>query len=126
MNTKDLAEYCFGKLGATMDHPFGPELDVYRVGGKIFALLYEQEDGIANIRLKCDPALADLLRQKHAAVTPGYHMNKLHWNSVHCDGSIDDDEIYGYIDHSHDLIMKSLTKKVREQLSAGDCGSSLQ
>ena len=99
-----------------MDHPFGPELDVFRVGGKIFALLYEEEGGIANVRLKCDPVLADMLRQKYAAVTPGYHMNKLHWNTVRCDGSIGDDEVFGWIDHSHELIMKSLTKKIREQL----------
>jgi len=106
-------EYCLGKLGASINHPFGPELDVFRAGGKIFALLYEQEDGFANIRLKCEPMLADFLRQKHEAVRPGYHMNKLHWNTVICDGSIEANEIFGYIDHSHELILKSLTKKVR-------------
>ena len=100
-----------------MDNPFGSELEAYRVGGKIFALLYEQEDGIANIRLKCDPALADLLRQKYAAVTPGYHMNKLHWNSICCDDSVDRDEICEWVNHSHELVMKSLTKKAREQLT---------
>ena len=114
MTANDIADYCLGKLGATLDHPFGPGLDIFRVGGKIFALLYEEEGGAANIRLKCDPVLADLLRQKYGAVTPGYHMNKLHWNSVCCDGSIGDDEICGWIDHSHDLVMKSLTKRVRD------------
>jgi len=104
------------KPWAALDHPFGPELDVFRVGGKIFAMLYEEKSGIANIRLKCDPVLADLLRQKYEAVTPGYHMNKHHWNSVYCDSSIDDNEIYEWIDHSYDLIVKSLTKKVKEQL----------
>ena len=115
MTTKDLTEYCLSKLGAVLEYPFGPEPAVFKAGGKIFALVYD-EDGIAKISLKCDPALADLLRQKFAAVVPGYHLNKMHWNTISCDGSIDYDEIFGQIDHSHELIMKSLTKKIREQL----------
>ena len=126
MTICNLTDYCLSKSGAVLDYPFGPEPAVFKVGGKIFALAYEGDgkekgrgDGIARISLKCDPMLADLLRQKFASVTPGYHLNKTHWNTITCDEKIDGDEIYNQIDHSYDLIIKSLTKKARQQIEAG-------
>jgi len=117
MNVQELTEYCTQKLGSVLDYPFGPDSAVFKVGSKMFALLVE--DGrFAKITLKCDPLRADFLRQQYTSVTPGYYMNKTHWNTVLCDGSIPNEEIYRQIDHSYDLIWKSLTKKARTQLEA--------
>ena len=114
MTVKELTDYCLSKLGAVLDYPFGPDPAVFKAGNKIFALLTE-ENGIARISLKCDPVLADLLRQQYPSIKPGYHLHKAHWNSVLCSG-IPDGEVLKQIDHSHDLIIKSLTKKLRKQI----------
>jgi predicted DNA-binding protein (MmcQ/YjbR family) len=115
MTAQKLTEYCLSKLGAVLDYPFGPDPPVFKAGGKMFAWIGEG-DGVTRIALKCEPMLADFLRQQYPAIQPGYHMNKKHWNHINCDGSVPDDEIYRQIDHSHDLILKSLTKKTRARL----------
>ena len=125
MTAKLLRDYCLSKLGAKQEFPFGPETEVFKVGGKIFAILYE-DYGAARISLKCEPALADMLRQRYNWVNPGYHMNKLHWNTLYLSGdNFDEDfadedieDIYEQIDHSHELIFRSLTKKTQKQLEA--------
>ena len=115
MNRKQLAAYCLKQKGATVEQPFGPEADVYKVMGKMFALI--PTDGALSISLKCDPAFAIVLRDTYPAVTPAYHMNKFHWNGVAIDGSVADDEIEEWIDHSYALVVKGLTKAQRAQLA---------
>ena len=102
MNIETLREYCISKRGADESFPFGEDTLVFKVAGKIFALV--NLDGDLSINLKCDPAIAIELRERYSSVTPGYHMNKKHWNTVMLDGSVPDKEICSWIDHSYDLI----------------------
>ncbi len=74
-------------------------------------------DFFASINLKCDPEQAVELREKYACVKPGYHMNKKHWNTISIDGSVSDETIYQWVDHSYDLVVSGLTKKLKEELS---------
>lgn len=119
MNTKEeLASYCMGHKGAKEDYPFGPEPLVIKVEGKMFALI-GVNGSIANISLKCEPHMAELLRMEHEAVKPGYHLNKKHWNTVTMDGSVPVAELKSMIDHSYELVVKSLTKAQRAALAEG-------
>jgi predicted DNA-binding protein (MmcQ/YjbR family) len=102
MNIELIREYCISKNGATEGFPFGEDTLVFKVKGRIFALA--NLDGDLSVNLKCDPGLALELREKYSAVTPGYHMNKKHWNTVILDGSIPDKEVFKWIDHSYDLV----------------------
>jgi predicted DNA-binding protein (MmcQ/YjbR family) len=102
MDIVTLRDYCISKKGASESFPFGEDTPVFKTKGKIFALV--NLDGDLSINLKCDPALALELRERHAAVIPGYHMNKKHWNTINLDGSIPDNEVFKWIDHSYDLI----------------------
>lgn len=113
MTRDDLCGLCASHPGATAEYPFGPEVRVYKAGGKVFALV--PEDG-TSISLKCDPALAEILRGRYASITPGYHLNKRHWNTIANDGSVPDDEIAEMVRHSHELIVRSLTKAQRAAL----------
>ena len=110
-----LLAYLMTKPEALQDYPFGPGVLVLKVQGKMFALL-----GVAGspieINLKCEPQQALMLRDIFAAVRPGYHMNKTHWNTVTLDGSIPDGEVQRMIDHSYALVVKSLTKAKRKPL----------
>lgn len=115
MDIETIKNYCAGKKGVTSDYPFDSETLVYRVMGKIFVLI-PVEASPPSMNLKCDPTRAEILRQTYPAVTPGYHMNKRHWNTVVLDGSVPDDEVFDMVDHSYDLIVKSLTKAQRQQL----------
>jgi predicted DNA-binding protein (MmcQ/YjbR family) len=103
MQQADLVAYLLARPGATETHPFGAEPDVYKVSGKIFAILSRDLEPM-RISLKCDPDLAEALRRAHPAISPGYHLNKRHWNTLVLDGSIADDEVRGMIDHSYDLV----------------------
>jgi len=97
-----LRDYCISKKGATESFPFGEDTLVFKTKEKIFALV--NLDGDLSINLKCDPALAIELRERYSSVTPGYHMNKKHWNTVMLNGSVPDKEVFSWIDHSYDLI----------------------
>jgi predicted DNA-binding protein (MmcQ/YjbR family) len=98
--------------GAVEDYPFGDEVAVFKVGGKMFALVsLDGEPGVVN--LKCDPALALQLREQCAAVRPGYHQNKRHWNSVDLDGSLDPEELREMVEHSYELVVASLPRASR-------------
>lgn len=114
MKIEKLKKILLNKLGSTEEMPFGPETVVYKVGGKMFALFGLEREPIW-LNLKCDPELAQVLRQNYEAVIPGYHMNKEHWNTVILDGSIAESELHKMIDHSYALIVKSLPKKQRNQ-----------
>ncbi|WP_416828302.1 MmcQ/YjbR family DNA-binding protein [Ectobacillus polymachus] len=115
MNFQALREYCLQQKGTIEDFPFGPQPHVMKVANKMFALL-SNEDEVPTISLKCDPVRSDVLRDTYPAVKPGYHLNKKHWNTVIIDGSIPDEEIMSYIDHSYELVFKGLRKSEREQI----------
>jgi predicted DNA-binding protein (MmcQ/YjbR family) len=103
MDIETLRNYCISKKDASESFPFGEDTLVFKTKGKIFALV--NLDGELSLNLKCDPALAIDLRERYSSVTPGYHMNKKHWNTVLLDGSVPDKEIQSWIDHSYDLIV---------------------
>ncbi|MCX7749063.1 MAG: MmcQ/YjbR family DNA-binding protein [Clostridia bacterium] len=115
LNGKMITEYCLAKKGALEDFPFGPDVLVLKVASKMFALISERRNRL-NISLKCDPFLAQDLRQRFPSIEPGYHLNKKHWITVVVDGTIPDHEIYWMIDHSYELVLKGLTKQERESL----------
>lgn len=91
--------------GAVLDYPFGEAVAVYKIDsteGKMFALIAEGADPV-RLSLKCDPQLAELLREKYETVLPGYHLNKKHWNTIVCTGQVPDDELRDLIRHSYEL-----------------------
>ena len=110
--------YCLAKKGAVKEYPFGPETTVIKVADKMFALLFEGNGENRRLNLKCDPIIAENLREQHEAVKPGYHMNKKHWNTVVLTGSLGEEEISMLIDHSYDLVFKSLTRAEKEPIQA--------
>ena len=115
MEGETLRAYCLGKKRALETFPFGEEVRVFKVMNRIFALLLVSGESIS---LKCEPTLAVILRQSHAAVRPGYHLNKDHWNTIALDGSIADDEILAMIDHSYDQVVKGMTRKDKAALNS--------
>lgn len=106
---------CKAHKGAVQDYPFGPDFMVMKVGGKMFAMLF-QYGGQDAVSLKCEPEMAELLRMQHNSVKPGYHLNKRHWNTVMLDGTVPEQEIEWMINHSYSLVVNKLTKAVREQI----------
>jgi predicted DNA-binding protein (MmcQ/YjbR family) len=110
MNVESFRDYCLSKPAATEGAPFGPDNIVFKVEGKMFALLALDEVPPA-VNLKCDPDLALELRDRYEQVQPGYHMNKKHWNTVELTGTIPDAELRGMIDHSYELVVAPLPKK---------------
>ncbi len=110
MDYEQARSYILNHSGASEDFPFGPETGVYRVRHKIFALL-TAEQGSARVSLKCDPGEALALRDLFKSVTPGYHLNKKHWNTVILDGTIPNGEIERMIDNSYALVISALPKK---------------
>jgi len=111
MTAQEVTEYCLSKPGSVLDYPFGPEPAVFKVGGKVFATIY-QKNGITRFGMKCDPMLADLLCKQYSSVTMMY--KSPNWIYILQDGDIPDDEAVFQIDHSYDLIIKKLPKKTRE------------
>ena len=114
MTLAELREHCQVKAGYSEDLPFGPDVLAFRVAGKIFALM--DVDNFESVNLKCNPERAIELRELHAGIIPGYHMNKAHWNTVRMDGSVADRLVIELADHSYELVRDSLPKKVREAL----------
>jgi predicted DNA-binding protein (MmcQ/YjbR family) len=112
----DVRDLCGSFPGAVEDYPFGDEVAVFKVGGRMFALVTLVDDP-GRVNLKCDPDLALELRAAFPAVTPGYHANKRHWNTVLLDGSIEDDELREMIDHSYGLVESKLSRAKRTRLS---------
>jgi predicted DNA-binding protein (MmcQ/YjbR family) len=109
LELESLRNYLSNKKGATEELPFGPSALVYKVMGKMFALVGWDESPL-RLNVKCDPEHALALRAMHEAVQPGYHMNKEHWNTVILDGSLPNDEIFEMIDHSYELVVQKLKK----------------
>jgi predicted DNA-binding protein (MmcQ/YjbR family) len=115
MNIEELRAYCLSKKGTEEGFPFDEVTLVFKVMGKMFALTSLDTPEL-RVNLKCDPEKAIELREQFEQVLPGWHMNKKHWNTVVIDDFIDDKLIIEWIDHSYDLIVSSLTKKVRTEL----------
>lgn len=115
LNRQDLRTYCLSMTGAYEEFPFGPEAAVFKVKGKMFALIPVDDDP-TSISLKCDPVEAVMLRQNYASVQPGYHMNKKHWNTVSITGDIPDSNIYEMIEDSYILVRQKLKKADRKAL----------
>lgn len=114
MNIETFRAYCLAKKGVTEELPFGPTTLVFKVMGKMFALT--GLDSVEfTINLKCDPEKAIELREDYACVLPGYHMNKKHWNTILVNGSVSDQIVFQWIDHSYALIISSFPKKIQEQ-----------
>jgi predicted DNA-binding protein (MmcQ/YjbR family) len=117
VDVESFREYCLAKPGATEGTPFGETVIVFKVGGKMFALAALDEVP-TTVNLNCDPDLALELRDRYEEVRPGYHMNKKHWNTVELGSGVPDAEIKRMIDHSYELVVRSLAKKERERLAA--------
>lgn len=100
---KVLEDYILQKPNARLEYPFGEDVAVYKAGDKMFALITEKSQPV-RISLKCDPQLAELLREKYESVMPGYHLNKKHWNTIVCSGQLSLEEVLELIDHSYELV----------------------
>ena len=122
MDLAEFREYCLSKPSATEDTPFGPDLLVFKVARKMFALAPFDEVP-ATVNLKCDPDLALDLRDRYEQVRPGYHMNKKHWNTVEIESGIPDAELRKMIDHSYELVIKRLPKP-KVKIGVRSCRSS--
>jgi len=119
MHIEDIRNYCLKKVHVTEHFPFDEVTLVFKVAGKMFLLtsLTTWEKGRPFLNLKCDPEYAETLRADYESITPGYHMSKKHWNSVYLNqNDLQPQFVLELIDHSYDLIVKSLTKKLREEL----------
>ena len=114
MNIEDFREYCVRKPGVTEEFPFDEVTLVFKVMGKMFALT--NLDGDWSLALKCDPQRAIDLREQFPAIQPGYHMSKVHWNTVMMDGSLPQPLVLEMIDHSYQLVVGKLPKKVKDEL----------
>src|SRR5947207_13170347 len=120
MNLEEFRDYCLSKIAASESMPFGECILVFKVAGKLFALAALDEIPVT-VNLKCDPDLALELRDHYEQVRPGYHMNKKHWNTVVIDSGIPDAELRKMIDHSYELVLRTLPKVKREKLLKGPC-----
>ena len=114
MDIEAYRNYCLSKKEVTEEFPFDDTTLVYKVMGKIFTIT--DIDHFESINVKCDPATAIQLREAYEGVSPGYHMNKRHWNTVLTDGTIPDQLLYQWIDDSYKLVMAKLSKADRKML----------
>ncbi len=116
MKIDTFRDYCLRKKGVTEGLPFGPDNLVFKVMGKMFAIVSLDEVPL-RANLKCDPERALELREEYDGnILPGYHMNKEHWNTLVMDGRLDHQLIFELIDHSYELVVESLTKKLKKEL----------
>ena len=114
MKIEKVRALCESLPGATVDHPWGPEDRVYKVGGKAFCFMPESPPW--GMSVKCDPELVRILRERYAAVQVPRYLNKQLWNKVDLDGSIPDEEIAEFVRHSYELVAAKLPKSVRAGL----------
>lgn len=117
MNLEEFRTYCLNLKGTSEGFPFGGETLVFKVMGKMFALTDVENFGSVN--LKCDPEKAVELRESYSGIEPGYHMSKKHWNTVRFHEDVNDKMVYELVDHSYQLVVSSLTKKLQNELQAG-------
>ena len=119
MNIQQVYEFCLSKKGVTEHFPFDENTLVFKVGGKMFCLtsLKKWESGNHSINLKCNPEYALELRAQYEAVNTGYHMSKVHWNTVDVDKDLPLKDVVKLIEHSYELVFKSLTKKTQNEIN---------
>jgi len=103
MTHQEVEQYLLSMPNAWLDYPFGEGTAVYKVGDKMFAIVSEGKEPV-QISLKCDPILAEKLRQEYETILPGYHLNKKHWNTIILTGQLPWDEVQALIRHSYDLV----------------------
>jgi predicted DNA-binding protein (MmcQ/YjbR family) len=115
MRPGELRDHCLCFPGSEETFPFGPQTSVFKVGGKMFALSRLSQSPL-QVSLKCEPLLAQQLREAHPAVLPGYHLNKRHWNTVIVDGSLPERMIKDMIEDSYDLVVNQLPESGRRSL----------
>jgi predicted DNA-binding protein (MmcQ/YjbR family) len=106
------------KPSATSGRPFGPEVVVYKIGGKMFAIVADAEP--PHFTLKCDPVLAEIMRGQYAAITPGYHTDKRHWITIRQDADLPDAEVTRLFDHAYDTVRAKLTRAAKAELAAAE------
>ena len=119
MDGNALRRLCLDFAGAEETFPFGPENSVFKVAGKMFALSRLDGDPL-RVSVKCEPSLAEQLRAAHAAIIPGYHLNKRHWNTIVIDGSLPEQMIADMIEDSYDLVVSRLSRARRRALGVPD------
>ncbi len=112
MDGRELQQRCLALPGAREDFPFGDEVSVFKVGGKMFALCRLDGEPL-QLSLKCEPDFAVHLRATYPAIAPGYHLNKRHWNTITIDGSLPDEMVTDLLRDSYDLVVASLPKSLR-------------
>ncbi|HEX5405387.1 MAG TPA: MmcQ/YjbR family DNA-binding protein [Pseudonocardiaceae bacterium] len=117
MKPKELSDHALALPEVSEEEPFGPGVLVYKVAGKVFAILHPEDDARPRVTLKCDPSLALELRAQFPAVTAGYHTNKRHWNTVLLDGSVPTEEMRDMVEHSYDRVVDGMPKYVRVRLA---------
>ncbi len=124
MNLENYYEFCLSKKGVTEHFPFDEDTLVFKVGGKMFALanLSGFENGNPSINLKCDPDRAQELRAEFDDIQPGYHMSKVHWNTINLNQNVSDKMIFELINHSYELVFKSLNKKLKSEIENLELG----
>ncbi|MEA2420804.1 MAG: hypothetical protein QOE60_3010 [Thermoleophilaceae bacterium] len=110
-----LRKRCLALPGAVEEFPFRPDLSVFKVAGKVFALTSLRDEPL-RVSLKCEPALAEQLRDTYPGIRPGYHLNKRHWNTVDVDDSVPDRLVRDMIEDSYDLVVAKLPKRVQSEL----------
>ena len=115
MNATELRAWCLQMTGASEEFPFGPELSVFKVAGKMFAVS-ALDDTRLGVSVKCEPELAVALRNSYPAIRPGYHLNKRHWNTITVDDTLPDQLVRDLIEDSYDLVVSARPKRVRDQL----------
>jgi len=111
-----LRRFCLDLPGAVEEFPFRPDLSVFKVAGKVFALCPLRQRPL-RLSLKCEPALAEQLRDTYPAITPGYHLNKRHWNTIEVDGSVADRLVLDMVEDSYDLVVAGLPKRTQASLN---------
>jgi len=114
MNLEEIRNHCIQKNAVTEEFPFDNETLVFKVGGKAFLLTHISNP--VSINLKCEPELAIELREKYDTISPGFHMNKKHWNTINLKGQYGAKEIFAWIDHSYDLVVSGLPLKTRQSI----------
>ncbi len=119
MNVETISQYCLSKKGAVEDFPFDEETLVFKVGGKMFALIPLEKIPL-QINLKCDPEKAMELREQYEDVQPGWHMSKKYWNTIILEGNIRWSDLKEWIDHSYDEVVKGLKKSERKKINNTD------
>ena len=119
MNLENYYEYCISKKGVAESFPFDEDTLVFKVGGKMFALanLSGFENANPSVNLKCNPDRAQELRAEYDDIQPGYHMSKVHWNTVNLNKNVSDRMVFDLINHSYELVFESLTKKSQTEIN---------